>query len=536
MWVKSIELLNVKSYVQATIDLSENVNLLIGANNAGKSSIIKSLLNLQYRAFEGKDIRANEIASKLITKIVDVDENDNLAFYDQKHHNEFVRLKSATILWMLARNGQQEEYLYADSKHKFKRVALNRFEITDKKGDKVSYKAFPRFPDSENQNNFIYPFLAKRKTEYYDGNINQELSFRVHEGLRNLAAKIQKIGNASHPMNNEFTSLCDDILGFRIGVIPMDQSTGGQEPGIYASHTSIIPLRGMGDGVANIVGFIATLLTEDRKLYLIEELENDIHPKALKKLLELIKRKSTNNQFVISTHSHIVLKYLGIIPKTKIFYIDWKPKTDASNIPTSSVTEIENTPEVRIDILEKLGYDFHDFELYQAYLILEESSAESIIRDFLIPNFVPNLYQKLKTIAARGVDDLKARVIDFNRLFVFIHTSPVYNGKAWVIADGDDAERNCIEDLKRNFKTWPNDHFISLSKKNFEEYYPSKFQKRVVNALKANGAEKREAKRKLVSDVMQWALNNREEAIKEFAVSSADVIAILKDIDAKIKK
>ena len=87
-------------------------------------------------------------------------------------------------------------------------------------------------------------------------------------------------------MNGRFNELCESILGFKIGVIP-SENPNSFEPGIFVNATKMIPLRSMGDGVANVVGFIVILLTEDRKLFLVEELENDIHPKALKKLLNL---------------------------------------------------------------------------------------------------------------------------------------------------------------------------------------------------------------------------------------------------------
>ncbi len=97
---------------------------------------------------------------------------------------------------------------------------------------------------------------------------------------------------------------------------------------------------------------------------MVEELENDIHPRALKKLLNLIREKSLNNQFVISSHSHIVLKYLGIMPDSKIFYIEDTCDYNTERILSSKITEIENKPELRIELLEKLGYDFQDFELH----------------------------------------------------------------------------------------------------------------------------------------------------------------------------
>src|SRR6185436_7952519 len=182
------------------------------------------------------------------------------------------------------------------------------------------------------------------------------------------------------------------------------------------------------------------------------------------------------------------------------------------------------------------GYEFWDFDLYQAYLILEESSAEQIIKDFLIPNFVPELYSKLKTIAARGVDDLEVRVQDFSRLFVFIHTNPIYFKKAWVVADGDVAGLNCIKKIKEKFPTWPQEHFRNFSKENFECYYPKKFQGKVVEIFKISDRKKRGLEKSaLLREVILWSFDNREEAIDEFGKSAKEIIDFLKTIKVKAK-
>ncbi len=544
MRIKSVEIINLKSYKNVTLEFSENINLLIGANNSGKSTIIRSVLNLQYHSFFPNDIRSQHSTAKIKTEISDISQSDNLAFLNHQLPNEFESANGFKILWSLHtldNNQSKEDYLYFNSKHREEKLPHNRVKVTDLKNSEVTLKQFLRFPDREDKIGFIYPFLAKRKNEYLDQNSNREQTYKIQEGLRNLPAKVQKISNHSHPKSKEFVECCDNILGFRIGVIGVDQSnTNGIEIGIYTTNNHVIPLKSMGDGVANIVGFIVTLLTEDNKLFLIEELENDIHPQALKKLLDLIVSKASKNQFIISTHSHIVLKYLGVVPKSKIFYLEWLPFTTEAgqqiNIPTSSVYEIKNDPASRIEILEKLGYEFHDFELYEGYILLEESSAESVIRDFLIPNLFPELYNKLKTISANGVNDLELRVRDFGRLFVFIHTNPMYKNRAWVIADGDTSGKEVIQKLRSTFNRWPSDHFLNFSKNDFEEYYPKKFRKEVNAALKLKGEPKRKAKQELIKKVMTWALKNREEAIQEFNKSAAEVIQVLKQISKSLKK
>ncbi len=76
MKIKSVELINLKSYSHSKIELSPNINLLIGANNSGKSTIIKSLLNLQYHTFDKKDIRSTEEYSKTFIEINEISEKE----------------------------------------------------------------------------------------------------------------------------------------------------------------------------------------------------------------------------------------------------------------------------------------------------------------------------------------------------------------------------------------------------------------------------------------------------------------------------
>lgn len=540
MKVKSLTIQNLKSYPNAEIQLSPSVNLLIGENNSGKSTIIRSLLNLQYRAFERRDIRSLETSAMTLIQLCNVSETDLLLFQDPKHPKTLESSEEIDVYWHIGvtpANTVSEESFFAPSG----KVHWNIKTIKDaKKNSKANpvdkqYNDFPLFSDMENRSNYIFPFLAKRKTEYYDASISNQDYFKILEGMRNIAARIHRLENPSHPRHDSFVSLCQEILGFKIGLIPFDQQNGnGFEPGMYVTSTSMIPIKSMGDGVVNILGFIVTLLTEERKLILVEELENDIHPTALKKLLSLIKEKSKSNQFVISTHSNIVLKYLGAISDSKIFFTESVNNFQRNPVPTSKVELVDNDPKSRIHVLEKLGYEFNDFELFEAYLIFEESSAESLVRDFLIPNFVPSLYGRLRTIAARGVDDLDARVSDFNRLFVFIHTSPIYNQKAWVVADGDTAGLECIAKLKQKFESWPADHFLNFSTKNFEEFYPDRFKSDVKAALTLEGSKKQAAKKSLILKVMDWALNNHEEAVPAFKSSASEVIELLRSISKKL--
>jgi hypothetical protein len=99
---------------------------------------------------------------------------------------------------------------------------------------------------------------------------------------------------------------------------------------------------------------------------------------ALKALLDLIEQSASRNQFLISTHSNIVVRHLGAIPDSHLFYVHAEPGVLP---PTATVQPVDHTTEARIAALRDLGYRFSDFDLWDDWLILEESSAERIIRD-----------------------------------------------------------------------------------------------------------------------------------------------------------
>ncbi len=115
----------------------------------------------------------------------------------------------------------------------------------------------------------------------------------------------------------------------------------------------------------NVLGLVVDLCVAEGKLFLIEEPENDIHPRALKALMKFICEAAEKNQFIITTHSNIVAKYLGARPDTKFFHV---VVGYSNRIPTSKIKEVSNSPDERLGVLESLGYELGDLELWAAWL------------------------------------------------------------------------------------------------------------------------------------------------------------------------
>ena len=257
-------------------------------------------------------------------------------------------------------------------------------------------------------------------------------------------------------------------------------------------------------------------------------------PKALKKLLELIIQKSKTNQFLITTHSNIVLKYLGAQASSKIFQVSMEL---IDRLPTSRIREIENTPEERQTVLEDLGYEFFDIDFWSAWLILEESSAEKIIREYLIDWFVPELKGKLRTFSARSLSEVEPKFDDFNRLFVFLHLQSIYRNRAWILIDEGNQESEVIQKLKDKYCSsgWSEESFLQFSEHDFEKYYPEAFNKDIeIISGELNKQKKRTKKKELLESVEAWIKEDENRAKTAFKKSASEVIIILKKIAHKI--
>jgi AAA domain, putative AbiEii toxin, Type IV TA system len=507
MWVSSLEINNIKSFAASgTIALDKKMNIILGANNAGKSTILRVLYQVQNQtSLTGSDVRIGASEANAYIALEDLD-------------NE-------TIVSMV--NQGYTRGIYIEGSRTWTNLQAKMKAGTS--SNQISIAAVE-------PKNFIYPYLSKRKVQGYRREVHRNYLVDVSDTLINLTPKVDQLANPYYTKHEEFERACIDILGFPITTFSAADNNGKQI-GIIVNDYDSIPLEAMGEGVPNLLGLIVSLCMAKNKLFLIEELENDIHPRALKSLLELIIKKAEYNQFVISTHSNIVAKYLGSIPGSKIHYVSLAPYSAESRIPTAIYKEVGNTPQDRREVLEDLGYDLLDYDLAKAWLFFEESSAERLVREFFIPWFLPGLQGKVNTVAAGGTSDVEPKFADFSRLFLFLHLKEMYKNHAWVMVDGDPSGQKIIDDLKQRYMPsgWAEDKFIKFSKENFEDYYPGRFAEKAQAALAIRDKQsKRAAKKALLDEVLAWIKSDQEQAKSEFEASAAEVIAILKAIAANI--
>ncbi|MBP7283492.1 MAG: AAA family ATPase [Leptospiraceae bacterium] len=530
MWIKKIKIENLRCFENAEIEFSKGINILLGANNSGKSTILLSMLTLQHldMYISKDDIRKRSNSLNITYEFADM---------SKKYFNQFnvnyidvglsKGLDRASAIQPVNQSKNNPHHVDSLEKYAFKSFhATNQESLIIEKLYKNPMNQKINFLFSNEPNNFIYPFVSKRKVSRYSTDVSLNSANRIAKDSDNLPARVDLVLNSALPEFHEFKIYCEDVLEISITAFSFES---GKNVGLSIQSDIHIPMQQMGEG-SSIVGLLVHLcLAKEGYLFIIEEIENDLHPKALKKLLEIIKEKSKTNQFIISTHSHIVAKYLGSEENSKLFEVSMSL---VDRMPTSKVSLIE-TPEERINALEKLGYEFNDYGLTKGWLILEESSAQKIIESFLIPWFVLELQNQIRVIASNGFQNVEDKFIFLHNHFLFIHLqNNIYLNKAWVIIDAGLEEEEVIKSLKNKFcdgenKLWKENHFLNWKEHDFESYYPIHFKERIelVNQIdKKDKKKKREAKEKLLKDVIAWSEKNKEEAKKQFNESAKEVI------------
>lgn len=504
MKITAIDIENVRGFQKVPkTDFSESINTFIGPNNAGKSTILNSIFLLQRQVLGINDITIGRNQGKIEL------------YYIGSHLNSILD------------NSEYNRLIFS----------LNPFQRQYGSANGSVVGSFNQIPEQEPQN-LIYPYLSKRKTGSYNVAINERFANSVTGNFHHLYSKIDRLATPQfQPGNKQYIEACYNILGFEVSTLAKGD---GKEAVYFVHNLENIPLSAMGEGVANVLGLITDLCVANERIFLIEEPENDIHPKALKALLQLIIEKSATNQFFVSTHSNIVMKYLGGVSDSKVFNVTNEHRDSSrKNLYISDIKEISKNPEERRQVLEDLGYDFFDFDLWKGWLFLEESSAEVIIRDYLIDWFIKPLKNKIRTFSAGGTSSIISKFEDFDKLFVFLHLEPTYKNKVWVQIDSGKEEEIIITKMKDKYAKsgWNKTNFGQFSEHDFENYYPLEFSLQVAEIAQISDKQKRrQAKKDLLEKVKQWIENDQNTAKEKFKVSAGEVIDRLKQISKELNK
>ena len=82
MYVEKLDILNIRSYQNVSLEFSQGINLIVGANNSGKSTILRCLQRLQQgiTGISKEDVRKSNTIGKIHIKLAGLTADDSPLF------------------------------------------------------------------------------------------------------------------------------------------------------------------------------------------------------------------------------------------------------------------------------------------------------------------------------------------------------------------------------------------------------------------------------------------------------------------------
>ncbi len=111
---------------------------------------------------------------------------------------------------------------------------------------------------------------------------------------------------------DEYKLMLSDALNIRtIQFLNIEGLKGERREKPYFFHNNNLKrLSEFSDGTVILIALITKIFLGETDVFLIEEPENSIHPSALHKLMNLIRSRSIDKQFIITTHSPYLLNMI----------------------------------------------------------------------------------------------------------------------------------------------------------------------------------------------------------------------------------
>ncbi|WP_049805807.1 ATP-dependent nuclease [Streptococcus equinus] len=355
----------------------DDIVLLVGANNVGKSRTLKDLredLNessktkllvkdVKYETTNFTEERLREYFERNITKSsyggynVFLDDNDSFTFSD---HN-FINIAYEKIFYKA-----MFSFLSTENRLGLTKPIKFNFEI-DKQNLKIMEKLDT---DSESINKLNKAIdLGFQKSieideDYFDGNM----------------VKKYKIGES-----NEIASIIESNKRDSLNKLKQFED-----------------LHNQGDGIRNAVAILASLIVNEHSLFLIDEPETFLHPPQAKILGKNLVKLSIGKQLFISTHNIDFIR--GILEedssRVKIIKIDRHDNNNSFNlVDNGSITKISSDKNLKFtNILNGLFYQ---------QVVLCENESDCKFYSAILEHEDITIYQNTLFCAVGGKEQFK---------------------------------------------------------------------------------------------------------------------------------
>lgn len=446
--IEKVIIQNYKSINYLNLKLNDEMNILVGNNEQGKSTILEAI-NLALTSTLNKRNIHNELNPFLFNKNIVEDyiknirkgkydappsilieiylkENDQTAFL--KGTNNSIKENACGIrLSVEFDDDYTEEYeQYINQSNNLKNIPIEYY--------KVNWYSFASNPITSRSNPVKCVLIDPTEGKHWSGT-DRYISSVIGETLdpkqratlnfnyRDIKEKFSEIDSITQ-INRTLSEKTGEISEKELAISLDISQKNGWESNLTA-YLDDIPFDFIGKGEQNSVKLKLSLesTSEEAQVILIEEPENHLSYSNMYKLINQISEKCEGKQLIITTHSTYVLNKLGL---DKVVLMNNGHHMTLRDLKEETYNYFKKLP----------GYDTLRLLLADKAILVEGPSDELIVQKAYIQK-----YNKLPI--EDGVDVITVRGLSFKR---FLEIADLLKKEVSVVTDNDgDVNKNIID-------------------------------------------------------------------------------------------
>ncbi len=437
--IKKILIQNYKIFDHFEMNLNDNLNIIVGNNEAGKSTILEAVNLALTKRLNGKLIEY-ELTPYLFNKKCNTDYLQSIRRGKPKPLPKVIielyldeREELASLRGRM--NSKEEDSIGVkleiefddDNKDAYENLLKNPndIQLIPSEYYKVNWYGFDNNPITLRRLPIRHSYIdatsirLQSGTDYYLQDIikthldtKEQVELNVaYRKLKEAFSQQDSIKGINSKLINTKGAITDKDLSISIDVSQKSNWETNLIP-----HLDDLPFQFIGDGEQNALKIMLALERKADKsnIILIEEPENHLSFSSMNTLITKVKEKCQDKQIIITTHSAYVLNKLGLENLILLY--------------NNNTTTLKNLPEETKKYFKILpGYDTLRLVLARKAILIEGPSDELILQ---------KAYKiKHKRLPIEdGIDTISVRGLSFAR---FLDIAKDLNKKVVVVTDND---------------------------------------------------------------------------------------------------
>lgn len=436
-----VKIINYKSYKDFSVDLNPELNIIVGDNEAGKSSLLEAINLVLTCQINGRmlhyelspyffnidtvktylgHIQNGEIITppSILIEIYFYDPDTKYSELKGTNNslNEDAAGISLSVEFDSTYQHEYEEYL-RDTENistvpiEYYKIAWNSFADNSLTSRSVPLRSILIDTSTAKYQNGKDMYLNKILDDILEPAERAQLSIHYRK-LKEKFSLVDSITSINDRVNDKKGDITDKELN-----ISVDISSKSNWDRILTSYLDEVPFEFIGKGEQNSIKMKLALETsaEKHSILLIEEPENHLSLSNLNKLLNTIISKNENKQIIVTTHSSYIMNKLDI--GKMLMLSNEKVITRFSNLDV----------ETRDFFMKLPGYDTLRILLSQKVILVEGPSDDLILQ---------KAYRDLsgKLPIEDGIDIFCVSALSFKR---FIELSLNLQKEIVIVTDND---------------------------------------------------------------------------------------------------